>query len=149
MNKLIVISLLSMCLSCAYSETQSDKPNFNEQYVMLYYKDLSAPAEFYGQVLGLKATMDKEWVKLYEVFPGSLIGLVREGKGAFHKVKPDNAVMVSLVTEDVDAWYKTIKKSAKVTIIKEIANSENVPIRAFLIRDPGGYTVEFFQWLNK
>jgi len=27
-------------------------------------------------------------------------------------------------------------------------NDESAPIRAFIMRDPGGYTVEVFQWLK-
>ena len=127
----------------------SGTSEFTEQYVMLYYDDLSAASEFYGSVLGLKSTMDKEWAKLYQVTSNSFVGLIKSGgAGAYHKAKPGNSVMVSIVTEDIDTWYETVKKSGKVTFIKELANSENVPIRGFLILDPGGYTVEMFQWLK-
>jgi predicted enzyme related to lactoylglutathione lyase len=131
-------------------DTGSDtgKPKFTEQYVMLYYSDIDAAAHFYGNTLGLKAVMEDEWVILYEVLPGSLIGVVKEGGTAYHKVQETNAVMVSIVTEDVDAWYRTIAATAGITVLKEIYNHESVPIRAFLVADPGGYTLEIFQWLR-
>jgi catechol 2,3-dioxygenase-like lactoylglutathione lyase family enzyme len=125
-----------------------EPPRFKEQYVMLYYPDITAAARFYGGVMGLTATLDEEWVKLYEVLPGSFIGVVREGGTAYHTAQEKNAVMVSLVTDDVDGWYARFKEAADTPILLEIYDSTSVPIRAFLVADPGGYTVEIFQWLR-
>ncbi len=115
---------------------------------MLYYTDLEPAARFYEQTLGLAAAMKDEWVQLYEVIPGSLIGLVKEGGTAHHTVQETNAVMVSIVTEDVDAWYGIVSENPDIRILKPIYNHASVPIRAFLLADPGGYTVEIFQWLK-
>jgi len=35
----------------------------------------------------------------------------------------------------------------KATQHGEISSGQSAPIRNFMIEDPGGYTVEFFQWL--
>ena len=56
--------------------------------------------------------------------------------------------MISIVTNDVDAWYERILADGSVKILMEIYDNESVPIRAFLMEDPGGYTVEVFQWLQ-
>ena len=152
MKSTILFLLTSIFITMVYADMHSSaekaKLSFDEHYVMLYYKDIEVPAGFYRDVLGLKAVLDDEWVKLFQVTPGSFIGVVKEGENAYHKAKEDNAVMVSIVTDDVDAWYETVKASGKVTILKEVADSTRVPIRAFLVADPGGYTVEFFQWLR-
>jgi hypothetical protein len=124
-------------------------PALTESYVMLYYKDLTAPRAFYGGLLGLEKTYGDDWVSLYRLTPASFVGIVREGENAFHRVQPQNAVMLSIVTGDVDGWYQRLKRAGGVTFLKEIHDQDNVPIRAFLIRDPGGYSVEFFQWLNR
>lgn len=121
---------------------------FTEHYVMLYYKDITAASHFYGSVLSMPTAMDEEWVKLFQVLPGSFIGVVKEGEGAYHKAKKNNAVMVSLVTEDVDTLYESIKSKKNITILKELYDNKSVPIRVFLLADPGGYTIEIFQWLN-
>ena len=55
--------------------------------------------------------------------------------------------MLSIVTSEVDAWYERLKANPDIVFLKEI--SENDMIRSFLIEDPGGYTVEFFQWRNR
>lgn len=122
---------------------------FTEQYTMFYYKDIAAARRFYGGILGLKATFNDEWVTLYEVLPGALLGVVQEGGTAFHPARAENSVMLSLVTVDVDRWHARLKEFPDVSFVKEPYNHEKVPIRALLVTDPGGYTVEFFQWLKR
>ncbi len=117
-----------------------------EQYTMLYYKDIAAARNFYGDILGLEATFSDEWVTLYRVVPGALLGVVREGGTAFHPARAENSVMLSLVTEDVDRWHARLRAFPGVRFLKSPYDHEKVPIRAMLVTDPGGYTVEFFQW---
>lgn len=115
---------------------------------MLYYKDLSAVVPFYEDTLALRKTFDQDWSKIYQLTPTSFVGLIQESDGSFHRAQPDNAVMLSIVTEEVDAWYARFKADERTTFIKHLYKNENAPIRAFLVRDPGGYTVEVFQWLE-
>ena len=125
----------------------SSIPTLSSQTTMFYYKDLSAADRFYGESLGLEKTLDWDWVKFYKTGPASTVGLVTEGDGAWHQVQEKNAVMLSLVTEEVDAWYARISGKSDVKVLKELGDGG--PIRSFLLEDPGGYTVEFFQWLER
>jgi len=120
-----------------------------EQHTMLYYEDLSAARGFYGRVLGLESTFENEWVTLYRATGESYIGVVGANETAFHEPKADNAVMVSLVVEDVDSAYTSVSSAPGIEVVKSVHNHPKVPIRAFLVRDPGGYTIEFFQWLQE
>jgi len=122
--------------------------SIKENIVMLYYKDLSAVVPFYEDTLGLKKTFNQDWSKIYQLTPTSFVGLIQESEGSFHKAQPDNAVMLSIVTEEVDAWYARFKADKRTIFVKHIYNNEHAPIRAFLVKDPGGYTVEVFQWLQ-
>jgi catechol 2,3-dioxygenase-like lactoylglutathione lyase family enzyme len=122
---------------------------FTEQYTMFYYKDIAAARRFYGDILGLKSTYNDEWVTLYQVLPGALLGVVQEGGTAFHPARSENSVMLSLVTDDVDRWHARLQEHPDIPLVKPPYNHDKVPIRAMLVRDPGGYTVEFFQWLKK
>jgi catechol 2,3-dioxygenase-like lactoylglutathione lyase family enzyme len=101
-------------------------PSIDSQTVMFYYDDLQQASEFYEQILGLEKTLDFEWVKFYRISGSSHVGIVRAGDGAYHSPQSNNAVMLSIVTSEVDAWYERLK-----------------------VQDPGGYTVEFFQWLEQ
>lgn len=128
---------------------RSSAPAIESQIVMFYYEDLAAPAEFYGQTLGLTQTQDFGWARFFQVVPGSEVGLVKAGPGAFYTPQARNAVMLSIVTPDVDAWYKRLKGKPGVDIVVELQAHSDAPIRNFMVRDPGGYTVEFFQWLKR
>ena len=148
---LLLGAAMMMTSPALATENSVQKPapvQFSEQYVMLYYKDIRAASAFYGTVLGLQKTFSDDWVHLYKATPQSFIGLVREGPGAFFKAKSDNAVMVSLVTGDVDGLYAKIKDNKSITVLGEPNNHDGAPIRGFMVRDPGGYVIEFFSWIK-
>ena len=128
--------------------SQEASPSIEETVVMLYYRELSAAPSFYRDTLGLELIHQSDSAQLYRLTPTSSVGIILEGDTAYHRAKPDNAVMLSLVTADVDAWYARLRHRQDVTILKPIENSGNNPIRAFLVEDPGGYTIEFFTWLS-
>ena len=125
----------------------SARPPIASQTVMFYYDDLAAAEEFYGTVLGLDKTQDFGWAKFFRVSAGAEVGIVKSGPGAYHTAQRSNAVMLSIVTTDVDAWYARLKAAKGVRFLAEISSDQSAPIRNFMIEDPGGYTVEFFQWL--
>jgi catechol 2,3-dioxygenase-like lactoylglutathione lyase family enzyme len=121
-------------------------PSLDSQVTMFYYDDLDAAANFYGNILGLEVTFDWDWVKFFKTGPSSSVGIVKQGDGAFHDVQKTNAVMLSLVTSEVDAWYSRLGDRDDLKVLKPIGSGGG--IRSFLLEDPGGYTVEFFQWLD-
>ena len=61
-------------------EKTMEKPNIAESYVMMYYKSLDAPRNFYASVLGLEASYEDDWVSLYRITETSFVGLVMEGE---------------------------------------------------------------------
>jgi imidazolonepropionase-like amidohydrolase/catechol 2,3-dioxygenase-like lactoylglutathione lyase family enzyme len=125
-------------------------PSINATVTFFYYKNLDAAASFYRDLLGLDTTMDVEWVKIFQVSATSSIGLVQDGRG-FHPVSDDKPAMLSIVTDDVDAWYQKLV-DANVPILKALppadspTDPDRAPVRGFVAEDPGGYTVEFFTW---
>ena len=84
-------------------------PSIDSQTVMFYYDDLKKPSEFYEQILGLEKTLDFEWVKFYRISATSHVGIVRAGDGAYQSPQANNAVMLSIVTSEVDAWYDYLR----------------------------------------
>ncbi|MBT7950839.1 MAG: VOC family protein [Gammaproteobacteria bacterium] len=147
----IIFMLISLAVFASNDEgsnTMNDEL-ISESTVMLYYKDLKAPRTFYKDVLGLTATFEDDWVSLYKLTATSAVGLVKEGGTAYHKANKDSAVMLSLTVNNVDTWYEKIKANQSIVILKEIYDHGKAPIRAFVVEDPGGYTVEIFQWVKK
>ena len=125
------------------------RPSIASQTVMLYYDDLARAEKFFGETIGLEKTHDFGWVKFFRVSAGAEIGIVKAGPGAYFKPQPRNAVMLSIVTDEVDAWYARLKADPAVVFLVDIHTAESAPIRNFMVQDPGGYAVEFFQWLQQ
>ena len=140
----VTVALAVLLASASLSGQAQTPPSLDSQVVFLYYKDLAPAAAFYGETLGLEKTFDRGWVQIYRSSQNSYVGLVDETRGR-HRDAADKPVMLSLVTKEIDAWYAYLKER-KVKILSPISDSSNVPVRVFLTEDPGGYTVEFFQW---
>lgn len=144
------VTLLPVGLSNA---DRGPTPGIEETVTFFYYEDLEAAFRFYEEVLELPVTMDEDWVKILRVSATSSVGLVLDGHG-FHEVSDDKPAMLSIVTEDVDAWYRRLL-DAGTAIRRELpppdeaAAEGKAPIRGFIAEDPGGYTIEFFSWQTK
>jgi predicted enzyme related to lactoylglutathione lyase len=127
----------------------ADHPQIISNVVFQYYKDTTflTAARFYEEVLGLKKTYDKPGVKMYELTQHSAVGLIKENTGGYFKapsVTP--AVMISIETEQFDEWYRQLK-ARNATFLGGKHKTELVD--SYMVKDPGGYTVEIFRWENK
>ena len=132
---------------------QTDHPaavsSVTDQATFLYYDDLTAPRRFYSETLGLTPYFEREWVSLFHPTPGATIGLVKVPRTGVTPAVKRSVVMVSIVTDDVAGWYKKLKQDPHIHIAKDLYDHPRVPIRAFEVEDPGGYPIEFFQWLSE
>ena len=147
LRKLYILTLCMLLSSPLYASGEKQmNDEVIDSYVMLYYSDLEAPRRFYGEILGFTSTMEDDWLSLYKITSGSYVGIIKEGGTAYHPARDENSVMLSLTVADADAWYKKIQAAGDIKILKEIYNHSKAPIRAFVAEDPGGYTVEIFEW---
>ncbi len=144
MKILAILLATATAIAIAAPTKQRSLPSIDSQVTFLYYADVPAAAQFYEGTLGLEKTFDEGWVQIYRISSTAYVGLVDETRGA-HRVSESKPVMLSIVTNEIDAWYAHMRTSG-VKLLSELSNSENAPIRAFLVEDPGGYTVEFFKW---
>lgn len=140
-----IVNTVIMLWSLAIPPGGEALPSIDSQVVFLYYKDVDTAAVFYEKTLGLKKTFDEGWVKIYQVSSTSYVGLV-DGDRGYHKAAAGKPVMLSIVTGEVDAWYEHMTKASGVKVLSKIKDAGNSPTRSFLVADPEGYTVEFFQW---
>ena len=128
------------------TQAKADTLPISGQVTFLYYKDLAEAARFYGELLGLEKTFDKGWVNFFKLTETSSVGLVDETHG-FHKATDDNNVMVSIETPSVEAWYERAKaRGATFKTHPDFAGAGENMVTGFMLRDPGGYTVEFFRF---
>jgi len=112
-----------------------------------YYKDIEKAAEFYGEKLGFKMVMGREWVKIFKVGKDSHIGLVDSEKG-YLKPQEEKPVMLSVFVENVDEWYKMLKEKG-VKTNHPPQKSGDIDMRGFLTWDPEGYVIEFLTFDTK
>ena len=113
-----------------------------------YYDGLDEATAFYGETLGLEQALDAGWAKVYRTTGGAFVGLVdaREGVGAC-RTQETNAVLLTLVVDDVSAWYERLAVSG-TKLEGEIKTLEEVRIRTFFLSDPGGYSIEIQEFLD-
>lgn len=134
----------------AQHERKRPPANISSDIVFFYYKDVDTAAPFYERVMGLEKTLDLGWIKIYALTSTASVGITQEGHG-FHKASKDKPAMLSIVTDDVDAWYRRLKDEG-VPILSDLPapddmpSPDEAPIRGFIAADPGGYTIEFFSW---
>lgn len=147
MKKAILLFVLFVgmqALAAGEAAPAAQERNISEQVIFLYYSDIEEGARFYESILGFEPTFELYWVKIFKTNQGASVGLVDEKKGSL-KSSGDKPVMLSWVTDDVDGWHEYLKEKG-VKILSTPSNNEEAGIRGFLFQDPGGYTLEFFEW---
>ena len=74
------------------------------QITFFYYRDLEDAARFYEQTLRFELVEDQQWAKIYRVAGRAFVGIVAGDKG-FRRPQDYNAVLLTVLVNDVDAWY--------------------------------------------
>ena len=120
---------------------EKKNPGIDMNIVFIYFNDLAKAMDFYEDVLGFTLAIDQGWTKIYQSSTSGYIGLV-DSKRGFHKASEIKPIILCFRVPDVDAWY-THLQSKGVPMLKDIKTSEELHIRAFLIEDPEGHTLEF------
>ena len=118
----------------------------SSQITFLYYKDLAQATGFFANTLGLELVEKQPFAEIYQVSKTSFIGVVCGDRG-FYQPQDKNAVLITLVVDDVDAWYDYIK-TTDVRIIKPLKQFDDIQIKCFFIEGPGGYSFEIQQFLR-
>jgi predicted enzyme related to lactoylglutathione lyase len=104
----------------------------------LYYKDLKKVQDFYEKIIGLNLTIDQGNVKIYRLANNAHIGLVDERYG-FLSASSDKPVMITILVQDVDAWYEHFIENGIKTLN---APYDRKTHRGFMLEDPEGYVIE-------
>ena len=127
------------------SQPQTSANTIEGVIIFLYYKDLGTVARFYETVIGLELVIDQGFAKIYRLAGQAHLGIVDETRG-YHKANPIKPVEVTLLVNDVDAWYRRIR-SFGVETLDEPHTIESIGARVFLLQDPEGYVIEIQKFL--
>jgi predicted enzyme related to lactoylglutathione lyase len=121
---------------------KSRNTSISAQISWVYTHDLDSTAEFYAEILGLECSRDEGDARIFKTGGNAFIGLCRAF--ADRVVEPKGG-MISIVTDDVDAWYQRLRGKG-VAVDNPPRRLEQFAIYTFFIRDPNGYVIEFQQF---
>jgi catechol 2,3-dioxygenase-like lactoylglutathione lyase family enzyme len=107
------------------------------QITFLSTDNLAATAEFYKRLLGLPLVLDQGTCRIYQVRAGAFLGFCeRQAPPA-----DNQAVIFTLVSDQVDEWYRHLTAHA-VPIEKKPTLNPEYEVYHFFLRDPNGYLIE-------
>ena len=110
-----------------------------------YYRGLKTTRKFYEKALGFEIAVEQDETRTYHTSPSGYFRLVDDVHG-LHKSSEDisqrKGVMLSLYTDNVDAWFDAIVDHKDITMrTPNMVDIEN--LREFSFNDPGDYAIEF------
>ena len=107
----------------------------------LTYEDMETGDHFYRVVLGLPLIEDQGWAKVYRIHGAAGVGIVKARRGPVDKPVGAGALL-SIVVEDVDAWYEILRDEPTIELLGPPAMVGNIPVYSFFLKDPAGYHIE-------
>ena len=107
----------------------------------LTYEDMEAGDHFYRVVLGLPLIEDQGWAKVYRIHGAANVGIVEARRGPVDKPVGSGSLL-SIVVEDVDAWYEILMDEPTIELLGPPAMVANIPVYSFFLKDPAGYHIE-------
>ena len=125
------------------------RPAIDAALTMFYYDDLPRAAEWYEQVLGLPRLMEAEGFVLFGVAGQAKLALVGAAHGSQRPIPGVNkGAILSLQTSELQRWHATLfARGVEGTGIGLVVGGDGRTVE-FKIRDPEGYTIEFFEWIE-
>jgi catechol 2,3-dioxygenase-like lactoylglutathione lyase family enzyme len=114
------------------------KPEITQQITFLHAQNLAETRHFYADLLGLKLARDQATCLIFKVTPEAYLGFCSH----IEPIPTGRKVILTLVSEDVDGWYATLKEQGQDQIDPPVENL-NYQIYHFFIQDPNGYWIEF------
>lgn len=116
--------------------------NITRQISWVYTQTLDSTADFYASQLGFECISDEGAARIFATASGAAIGVCE----AFaERVVEPKGGMISIVTDDVDAWYARLVENG-VEIEQPPHRLQQFGITTFFVQDPNGYVIEFQQF---
>jgi len=110
---------------------------FSQQITFLHSNDLQKTRQFYEGLLNLKMVRDQATCQIFCVTNHAFLGFCEH----IEPISTGRKVILTLVTEDVDAWYESLKKRG-ADLMEPPQGNPNYQIYHFFLLDPNGYWIE-------
>lgn len=90
---------------------------------------------------------DGGWAIVLGLDSGVRIGLVDALRGFERPVAgPHKGTLLSFEIEDVHGWHAYLAAFGDTEFVTPVSSATDGLTEMFVVRDPGGYPVEFFRW---
>jgi catechol 2,3-dioxygenase-like lactoylglutathione lyase family enzyme len=124
-------------------------PSVTQQITFIYTSDLEQSAHFYEAILGLNLWLDQGGCRIYEVSSSGYLGICQTSDNSKGQITsgPQTNVILTIVTQEVDAWYDHLLKRG-VTFEKSPEINPKYNIYHCFLRDPNGYLIEIQRFLE-
>lgn len=124
-------------------------PPIDGVLTMFYYDDLETAAAWYEEVLGFEKILAFEGLSLFRVHEGSQLALVGNGCGSQTPIPGANkGAILSIQTPALHAWHERLFEHKAPDAGEGLEIGGDGRTIEFKVRDPEGYTIEFFQWIE-
>ena len=110
--------------------------SFDSFITFLPTQNLAQTAQFYEEVLKLRLALDQTRCRIYRVVQDGFLGFCLKDE-----IKPQEGVILTLVTEEVDHWQALMTEN-NVPIEKGPVFNRDFQIYQMFLRDPNGYLIE-------
>jgi len=124
----------------------SNQQGVHAGITFFYYEDLEPAARFYRETMRFSLVDDQGWAKIFRIAGNTYIGIVAGEKG-FCRPQKKNAVLLTVVVDDVNEWYEHLRKT-DTTLLTEVLDKPDINVRCFFLQDPAGYAIEVQQFTD-
>lgn len=113
------------------------KPGVAQQITFLHTENLDRTKKFYSDVLGVQLVRDQGTCLIFRVTDSAYLGFCEH----IESINQGRKVILTLVTDDVDAWYRDLVEK-NIEIVEPPKANPKYQIYHFFFKDPDGYWVE-------
>ena len=124
-------------------------PRIGGVMTIFYYDSIAPIIPFYEEFLQFERVLDHGWVVVLRIREGCHLALVEGNGGSQTPIAGTNkGATLSIETDDLAGWHDRLL--ALGADFKGFGLDWGCDGRAieFHVRDPGGYTVEFLEWVE-
>jgi len=119
---------------------------YESMMTFLYIEDTKKASEFFEEVLKLKAVFKPSWATVYQVSTNAYLGVVDREKGSVD-TQYKGGTLISLTVDSVEPYYNRLKTYG-LDELSEIKDFEDIGVRSFFFKGPGGYDFEIQMFTN-
>ena len=124
--------------------TRGNQTKLDAFVTFIYTPDTVRAFAFYEDILGLSLIHDEGVARIYRIAGSGYLGVCQEGEG--RPCEP-RGVCLSLITDDVDGWYKRLTAKG-LTTKGPPASLPQYGVYSFFLRDPDGHLIEVQRFDN-